>query len=267
MTIRSVLLGLLLMFSLGACRKTPVPVVGSLYLDAYNTEQNLAIGNAIDFHAQSIYTSISEQEKPEAISYIQSILDLLVNTPALTNRNTYNWQISILPDTSKSTAFTLPNGHIYIYTGLLKYLETESQLLSLLAHEMTYAEKGLATLILEEEFGKKDLGDIVLDNGKADTEAMAIAFEDFSYPTNNVLAADDFSVELLCPFMYEPRGLVSIFEKAISDNENIPLWFSLRLVENLSERISRMNEKAVSCGMDGVQNAEAYQAFLLDLLE
>ena len=42
-------------------------------------------------------------------------------------------------------AFAIPGGHIYIYTGLLKYLDSEAALAGVLAHEIAHAEKRHAT--------------------------------------------------------------------------------------------------------------------------
>src|SRR6202023_3035874 len=36
-------------------------------------------------------------------------------------------------------AFTLPNGRIYVHTGMLARMDNEAQLATLLAHEMTHA--------------------------------------------------------------------------------------------------------------------------------
>jgi len=253
--------GLLFSLLFTACRDEPI-VVSSLLLDEYNIEQNILIGEAIDAKAELLYPILSPDEAPEATDYLQKMLDIVITTPQFTGRTVYNWQISIIPDDNQRTAFALPNGHLYIHSGFLRYLETESQLISLLAHELAYVEKGMATLLLDNKFGAKELGDIILDNGQADVEKMAENFPALAYSKDAVEQADKFSVDVLCPFVYEARGIVKIIEKSEEfPDENIE-WLEMRPAENNEERISRINIMADECGLDGVKNEAEYRAFL-----
>ncbi len=246
---------------LTACRDE-APTIGSISLDEYTPEHNLQIGNALDDEAKLIYPTLSAAEAPEATAYLQDMLDIVVTTSPFTSRTVYDWQISIIDDNSQTTSFALPNGHLYIYSGLLKYLESESQLISLLAHELAYVEKGMSTALLESKFSSKELGDIILGNGQADTRKMAEVFPTSAYEKEDVQTADEFSVEVLCPFVYEPRGIVKIIEKSQQFPDETLEWLEMRPAEDNEERIDRINLMADECGLDGVKNAEEYRAFL-----
>jgi predicted Zn-dependent protease len=50
------------------------------------------------------------------------------------------WKFNALRDSSPN-AFALPNGSIYINTGLLALLEDEAQLAGVLAHEVTHVSR------------------------------------------------------------------------------------------------------------------------------
>lgn len=261
MTNRLFFFSILFSLFLTSCRDG-ASVVGSISLDEYSPEHNIVIGNAVDASVNLSYTTLSPDEAPEAAEYLQKMLNIVTTTPEFTTRTVYNWEISIVVDDSRRTAFALPNGHLYIYSGLLRYLETESQLLSLLAHELAYVEKGLATLLLEKEFGSKELGDIVLDNGFADVAAMAEVFPTLSYKNEDVKEADKFSVEVLCPFVYEPRGIVKIIQKSQQFPDEILEWLVIRPTEDNVGRINKINFLAQECGLDGTKNEEEYLAFL-----
>lgn len=261
MTNRFLFLCILVSFLFTACREEG-GTVGSISLDEYTPEQNLQIGNAVDARAQLLYPTLSSIEAPEATQYLQEMLDLVILTPTFSNRTVYNWQISIISDDSKTGVFTLPNGHLYIYSGLLKYLESESQLISLLAHELAYVEKGMATLLLEDEFSSKELGDIVLENGQADLGKMAEAFPNLGYEKEDVEIADAFSVEVLCPFVYEPGGIVKIIQKSQEFPDERLDWLEMRPSDDGNARIDRINLMSDECGLSGVKNEEEYRAFL-----
>lgn len=250
----------LLLFS--SCRKTDQVIIGSISLDEYTSTHDMTIGDALEKELNSFITTLSPDDAPEAYAYLQSMFDLVLTTPAFTKREEYNWKVSIIFDDDQSTAFALPNGHLYIYSGLLKYLETESQLISLLAHELTYVEKGYATALLDSEFGGQELGDIILDNEQADPAKMAEAFPRLSYTEEKVRDADEFSVEVLCPFVYEPRGIVKVIEKVMENPQIRPDWFEMRPSDNFAQRVQRINSMSDPCGLDGVKNRAEYTAFL-----
>ena len=262
MTNKFLFLAVLFSLLLTACRDEVPDGPAAIFLDEYSPAHHLQIGNAIDIKAGLLYPTLSPDEAPEATQYLQKMLDLVITTPNFTNRTVYNWQVSIIEDDSQTSSFALPNGHLYIYSGLLRYLESESQLLSLLAHEFAYVEKGMATLLLEKEFGSKELGDITLDNGQANVQSMAEVFPTLAYKKADVEQADNFSIEVLCPFVYEARGIVKIIEKSEEFSEETLDWLEMRPSENSEERINRINIMAEECGLDGVKNEEEYRAFL-----
>ncbi len=262
MTNKILFVSILFSFLFTACRDESPGDIGVIALDEYTPEDNMMIGDAVDAEFKLLYPVLSPDEFPAATQYLEEMLNIVITTPNFTSRTVYNWQISIISDDSKTTAFALPNGHLYIHTGLLRYLESESQLISLLAHEFAYVEKGLATLLLEKEFSKQELGDITLENGLADVSAMAEVFPTLAYDKRDVELADKFSVDVLCPFVYEARGTVKIIEKSEEFPEETLGWLSMRPSEDNEERIYRINIMAEECGLDGVKNEEEYRAFL-----
>jgi predicted Zn-dependent protease len=56
---------------------------------------------------------------------------------SLTNAERIHWEIRVLGDPS-ANAFALPNGSIYVHTGLLALLESDSQLAGILAREIAH---------------------------------------------------------------------------------------------------------------------------------
>lgn len=266
MTKQYTFFALFLLISLCSCGDDE-KVIGSLALDEYTPENNLIIGRAIDAEANNIYNVVTTEEASEVVEYINQIFDLVINTSTIRNREIYDWQISLIADTTQTTVFSVPNGHIYIYSGLLNFLETESQLLALLAHETYYIDEGVGTTYLESVFSKTQLGDIILQNGAADVVAMAAELPSIKFSPNSVEAADQFSVELLCPYVYEPRGLVKILEKTTLEGVETPDWLIMRPADDISVRMETLNQMAEPCGLDGVKNEARYQEFLQKVLE
>jgi len=262
MTNKFLFASILTLFLFSSCRKNDGLVISSLSLDEYTPAHNMTIGNAVEAELTFNVPPLTTEDAPEAYEYLQSMLNLVLTTSTFKERETYDWQVVIVPDDNTTATFALPNGHLYIYSGLLKYIETESQLLSLLAHELAYVDKGYVTLLLDSKFGKKDLGDIILDNENADPKKIADAFPTLPYAKEKVREADEFSVEVLCPFVYEPRGIVKMIEKALENPEITLDWIEMRPADNLTQRRLRINAMSDPCGLDGVKNEAEYTRFL-----
>jgi predicted Zn-dependent protease len=71
---------------------------------------------------------------PDAVAYIEEIGKKVAPEVPLEN---VKWRFRILRD-AEPNAFALPNGTIYVHTGLLAMLQNEAQLAGILGHEVTH---------------------------------------------------------------------------------------------------------------------------------
>lgn len=71
---------------------------------------------------------------PDAAAYIEEIGKKVAPEAPLEN---VKWRFRILRD-AQPNAFALPNGTIYVHTGLLAMLQNEAQLAGILGHEVTH---------------------------------------------------------------------------------------------------------------------------------
>lgn len=73
-------------------------------------------------------------DDPTAVAYIEEIGKKVAPEAPLEN---VKWRFRILRD-AQPNAFALPNGTIYVHTGLLARLQNEAQLAGILGHEVTH---------------------------------------------------------------------------------------------------------------------------------
>ena len=88
---------------------------------------------------------LDQRFEKEGLVYHESALDAYldrVGNTVLADREIekVNWKFRALRDPAPN-AFALPNGSIYVNTGLLALLEDEGQLASVLAHEVTHVTR------------------------------------------------------------------------------------------------------------------------------
>lgn len=99
----------------------------------------------VDLELLAQINLLDQRFEKEGVVYHQAALDAYldrVGRAVLADKEleNVNWKFRALRDPVPN-AFALPNGSIYINTGLLALLEEEGQLASILAHEVTHVAK------------------------------------------------------------------------------------------------------------------------------
>ena len=192
--------------------------------------------------------------------YLDAVLRPLALNPATDRRRLYDWRVWIIEDDTETSAFTLPGGQIYLYTGLLRSLRDESELAAVLAHEITYADTDFMLLALlgNNDIGGERLGDILIGNPVEDATQIAEAIPELTMIASYVLTADEQAVRRICPMNYRSEAL----RKVLARTPEEPLdWLSTRTTI-LETRLSHMDDLLETCPAGGIRNVEAYRSFL-----
>jgi predicted Zn-dependent protease len=177
--------------------------------------------------------------------YVNQIAQTLVPPDPLEN---VTWKFRILRD-PEVNAFAFPNGSIYLYTGLLAQLENESQLASVLAHEITHVCNRHTYLAVRSYRKKMLTANIIgLVSGEAGTLAALInSFTIAGYSRELEREADEEGFAALIGAKYDPRGMVGAFQSLLKKYDvdlsfDIPFW---RTHPRLEERIRSARELLV----------------------
>ena len=261
-TIRlSLILTVLFIFS---CKPNDENII-HLNKENFTPEEEMKIGLIIKneiFKDSKDYKILNKDQYNKAYNYVGTLMNMLLNTQTVKLRNTYNWDLTIIHDDNISTAFITPGGHLFIYTGLLKFIKTESELVSIIGHEIYYAEKGFAIKQLKKDY--PDLADLLLDiDEHRFLKDLTHNIDNISYPSNEVEKADNYAVKLLCPFQYDAFGIKSILETAEASQTTIA-W--LKTKHGTSKRKEKISKEAQNCGAEESTFADRYKAFKAKML-
>lgn len=123
-----------------------------------------------------------------------------------------DYQFFVIRDPSPN-AFAMPNGHVYVHTGMLARLEDSSQLAGLLAHEVNHVA-GHHSLIQYRITAKKILIDIV-------GGGLAGLFGQLRHSRELEQEADDRAPALLAGTAYDPHAMPELFEMLAEDFEGL----------------------------------------------
>lgn len=195
--------------------------------------------------------------------YFEKLFQQVIQTPEVQQRSAYAWSLQVIVNDTVQNLFTLPGGKMYITTGLLKAIDNETEFMGVVAHEIYYADQGLVTIELKRRFGSVVLGDLMLSKTPSEIKALTEWIRNIPYSGPKVNAADAWSTQLMCQFLYSPQGLYSFLDRA-EKLEQQPAWVYNRPL-TAAERVDAMADAVKSCGLDGPRYRTRYQEILSKL--
>jgi len=179
--------------------------------------------------------------------YCQEIVNQIILSPKIKYKNTFKYKVTVIKNDDVVNAFAVPGGYIYVYTGLLKFLDNEATLAAILAHEVAHCELRHATQRLTKAYGVAILLDIVLGNNPDKmVEIAANLLTGLAFLKNSrddEYEADSYAYEYLKSTKWYPGALIFFFDK-IKKNEGSSFLQVLLSTHPLSQdRIDKLNAK------------------------
>ncbi len=203
-----------------------------------------------------------------AYNYINEIRNDILASGVVTYKNEFPWEIYIVKRDDVQNAFCTPGGYIYVYTGLIKYLDSKSALAGVIGHEMAHADKRHSTDQLTKVYGLQTLLDIVLGNNQGVVSDVASQLVTLQFSRDNEKEADESSVNYLCPTEYKADGASYFFQKIIDEGQSNPPEF-LSTHPNPDNRVQSIQkhaqEKGCTPSITQEEDVNGYVAFKTSL--
>lgn len=205
---------------------------------------------------------------PTLTSYLQSIEDRIVASPNVANKD-FHYRIQIINDPNTVNAFTIPAGGIYVYTGLLKFIDDESALAGVLAHETTHADHRHATRNMSQQYGLQAVAGLALgSNPGLITSAVAGLATNLSvlrFSRDDEREADQGAFDdlnMLPGKPWFPGGVRSFLQRSLAMHASQPGQFNqLFLTHPIDQqRIDMVNADLKKAGLSNPTTAQLNQA-------
>ena len=260
------LLFLCTIFIFSSCQKDEPDQLITISKDEYTEEEKNTISSRLseEFINHPLeFPVVDESNHVAAYRYLRQLMNTMVNTPLVQNRASLNWDIFILKDDESYSTFGMPNGDLYVTTGLLKLIQNESQFIGLIAHEIYYLDNNMIMPTLIDEFGGKVFGDLLLNKNVDEAEEIVMKIKSISYASYDVEAADDFAVNNVCPFEYNAFEFEELIKHLRSVSGSVD-WLEMR--EGPSDRLQKLSITSASCDDEEPMEETRYQTFKDSLL-
>lgn len=241
---------------------------GSKVLDGVNlfsVEEDIELGAQLRDEIASMpdeYPVLDEGDYPDAYNHIYAIRDSILDTGEVQYADTFEWETHIIDDDETLNAFAAPGGFIYVYTGLIKFLEHEDELAGVMGHEIAHADQRHSTEQLTQAYGVQTLLSLILgdDPGLAATIAQSLLSLSFSRADES--EADDYSVIYLCETLYAADGAAGFFDKL--EGAGVPEFLSTH--PSSDTRVEDIRALADALGCSTELNPDGDYDALLDSL-
>lgn len=220
----------------------------------FTVEQDKQLGaqvaSEIDGNPQK-YPVLDSASNKEIYAYIYKVRNAILNSGAVNHRDDFTWRVRIIKDDKTLNAFCTPGGYIYVYTGILKYLDNEAQLAGVMGHEIAHAAYRHSTRQMTKLYGVDILVQIIAGDRqllKQVTEGLI----GLKFSRQHETEADEGSVNFLCPTPYKADGGAGFFEKMMTAEQTTgrpPEFLSTH--PNPENRIEHFHQLKIDKGCQG----------------
>ncbi|WP_242928254.1 M48 family metalloprotease [Pontibacter vulgaris] len=147
----------------------------------FSTQDDLKLGAQVSAQVDSTYRAKGQllernstnANTQKAYASLDRIVNRVLNSGQVKYKEEFPWTIKIINDPNTLNAFATPGGYIYVYTGLIKFLNDEDHFAGVLAHEIAHADKRHSVKQLQRQYGISILLSVALGNNAGTLQEIA----------------------------------------------------------------------------------------------
>lgn len=223
-------LSMFMLLWLAGCAKTPVTHRSQMIL--ISPDQETAMGLS-----ESEKIKKSEKVLPQNDSRVVRVRRVGERIAAVSGREDFAWEFNVI-ESDQLNAFCLPGGKVFFYTGILKLMDNDDQLATVMGHEIAHALARHGAERLSMQMVSQTGGQLLGMALGVPAEYQALYSEAYGMGTSvGVLLpfsrkheseADQIGVYLMWKAGFDPRQAVVFWQKMqkASEGKAPPEWLS-----------------------------------------
>lgn len=209
----------------------PLLVACSIATDFIPLEVDQKLGESVSaqiMEAPDEFEVLDSTNNKMVYDYIKGIRNQLLQSDDIKYRDEFPYNVTIIRNDSILNAFCVPGGHIFVYTGLIKFLDSEAQLAGIMAHEIAHAEQRHSVEQMGARLGTGLLISLVLGGDYSQILDIGAQMLFLKFSRGDESEADKYAVRYLYDTKYDPRGVAGFFEKMIKEEKDaaVPAFLS-----------------------------------------
>lgn len=246
-------------------------------INLYAVEDDAKLGKQLDDQIRSNPAEYPILKNPVIKQYVQGMINDLLQSPEVKYRGKFPYVVEIIHDNKTINAFCTPGGYIYVYTGLMKFVDDEATLAGVLGHEIGHAEGRHSTSRMTKAYGLQVLASVVLgQNPSQIAQIGANLFSGLALLKNSRTdehESDELSFKYLRSSRWYPGAGKFFFEKILAQSgrggsaaASPGNSFTTSLERLLSthplpqDRVDEMNKRIADAGLPPPTEANLFAA-------
>lgn len=228
-----ILFGLLLNISCKKDKKEEADLEGSCQdfdLTFFSIKDDRELGAQVEAEilaSPAQYPVLDSASNVSLYGHLYRIRDKILNSGKVKHKDNFSWKLYVIDDDTTLNAFCTPGGYIFVYTGLIRYLNSEDALAGVLGHEIAHADRRHSTKSMTRQYGINTLISIVAGNNQSSVATIASNIASLGYSRCHEGEADDYSVLYLSGTNYICSGGAKFFEQIEEDGgSSVPEFLS-----------------------------------------
>ncbi len=226
------------------------------FVPLFSIEDDKALGAQVaqEINNDPQYKRLSRSQYATSYQYLDSIVNNILNSGEVAYRDEFVWDVTIIEDDNTLNAFATPGGYIYVYTGLIKYLDNVDALAGVLGHEIAHSDLRHTSRNLQKEYGVSLLLSILVGDNASQLEQIAAQIAGtaagLQFSRAFETESDIRSVEYLSKTPYACDGAKLFFQKLEAQGQGGGTPQFLSTHPSPENRIEDITAKAVEEGCD-----------------
>lgn len=203
------------------------PVTRKQEMILYSTEREVNIGRNVSRQVEKDYELV---KNPNVIERVNNIAEKIIAVCDRRDISYYTYVIQAKEEEKEDgadiNAFALPGGYIYLYDGLVNFVDNDEQLACVIAHEVGHIVAKHSIKKLQAMMGYTLLNLAAIGMGDPDfTAGVNAAFLNIllAYSREDELLADKLGARYAKEAGYNPRAMIDFLEKLREKKKKDPL--------------------------------------------
>jgi predicted Zn-dependent protease len=194
-----------------------------LSVNVFPVSKDVQLGEELDSEIRNNPSEYPILENKELTQYLQGMVDEIIRSPLIEYEDEFAYEVRIINDDENVNAFAVPGGYIYVYTGLMKYLDREATMAGILAHEVAHAERRHATQRITTAYGAQFLAGLLLGENPSELEQVVSGILTnlalLQNSREDEYEADEYSFKYLQSTKWYPGAIMFFFDKVDQDRD------------------------------------------------